>query len=143
MKCHLSSDGEVMYSMLCTFTVDCLDNSLHWAFETKDCPLRIFTPEYDINQLSLFHFQRRLSYSVAGVLPYKITSFQMAIVNNSVSPEFRMDIVVERMVGPHLVVFFILILSEYLLIVRFEILCTYYIFFSTDDSKPHDHMVSN
>ncbi|XP_021700588.1 neuronal acetylcholine receptor subunit alpha-4 isoform X2 [Aedes aegypti] len=110
VKCHLSSDGEVMYSMLCTFTVDCLDNSLHWAFETKDCPLRIFTPEYDINQLSLFHFQRRLSYSVAGVLPYKITSFQMAIVNNSVSPEFRMDIVVERMVGPHLVVFFILIL---------------------------------
>lgn len=110
VKCHLSSDGEVMYSMLCTFTVDCLDNSLHWAFETKDCPLRMFTPEYDINQLSLFHFQRRLSYSVAGVLPYKITSFQMAIVNNSVSPEFRMDIVVERMVGPHLVVFLILIL---------------------------------
>ncbi|XP_062551145.1 neuronal acetylcholine receptor subunit alpha-4-like [Armigeres subalbatus] len=110
VKCHLSSDGEVMYSMLCTFTVDCLDSSRHWAFETKDCPLRIFTPEYDINQLSLFHFQRRLSYSVAGVLPYKITSFQMAIVNNSVSPEFRMDIVVERMVGPHLVVFLLLIL---------------------------------
>ncbi|XP_065088993.1 acetylcholine receptor subunit beta-like isoform X2 [Ochlerotatus camptorhynchus] len=110
VKCHLSSDGEVMYSMLCTFTVDCLENSQHWAFETKDCPLRIFTPEYDINQVSLFHFQRRLSYSVAGVLPYKITSFQMAIVNNSVSPEFRMDIVVERMVGPHLVVFLILIL---------------------------------
>lgn len=110
VKCHLSSDGEVMYSMMCTFTVDCLENSQHWAFETKDCPLRIFTPEYDINQLSLFHFQRRLSYSVAGVLPYKITSFQMAIVNNSVSPEFRMDIVVERMVGPHLVVFLILIL---------------------------------
>lgn len=123
-KCHLSSDGEVIYSMLCTFMVDCLDNSQHWAFETKDCPLRIFTPEYDINQLSLFHFQRRLSYSVAGVLPYKITSFQMAIVNNSVSPEFRMDIVVERMIGPHLVVFLLLIIvlmSLNLMITWFQI----------------------
>lgn len=109
-KCHLSSDGEVIYSMVCTFEINCLDDSRHWAFETKACPLRIFTPEYDINQLSLFHFQRRLSYSVAGVLPYKITSFQMAIVNNTVHPEFRMDIIVERMIGPHLVIFLLLIL---------------------------------
>ncbi|XP_055639911.1 neuronal acetylcholine receptor subunit beta-3-like isoform X2 [Toxorhynchites rutilus septentrionalis] len=109
-KCYLSSDGEVIFTMLCTFQIDCLDNSRHWAFETKGCPLRIFTPEYDINQLSLFHFQRRLSYSVTGVLPYKITSFQMAIVNNSVNPEFRMDIVVGRMIGPHLMIFLLLIL---------------------------------
>ncbi|XP_039436568.1 neuronal acetylcholine receptor subunit alpha-4-like [Culex pipiens pallens] len=109
-KCHLSSDGEVIYSMVCTFEIDCLDDSGHWAFETKGCPLRIFTPEYDINQLSLFHFQRRLSYSVAGVMPYKIISFQMAIVNNTVNPEFRMDIVVERMIGPHLVVFLVFII---------------------------------
>ncbi|XP_055596122.1 neuronal acetylcholine receptor subunit alpha-4-like [Uranotaenia lowii] len=109
-NCHLSSDGEVIYTMLCTFQLDCLDSSHHWAFDTRACPLRIFTSGYDINKLSLFHFQRRLSYSVAGVLPYKITSFQMAIVNNTVIPEFRMDIVVERMVGPHLVVFLVIII---------------------------------
>ncbi|XP_055550903.1 acetylcholine receptor subunit beta-like isoform X1 [Wyeomyia smithii] len=115
VKCHLSFNGEVMYSMLCTYGVDCFDNSRHWAFETKNCPLRIFTPDYDINQLSLFHFQRRLSYAVSGVLPYKITSFQMAIVNNTVHPEFRMDIIVERLIGPHLVVFFIFIIILFIL----------------------------
>ncbi|XP_058447011.1 neuronal acetylcholine receptor subunit alpha-2-like [Malaya genurostris] len=110
VKCHLSSNGEVIYTMLCTFEVDCLDNTHSWAFETRNCPLRIFTPGYNINQLSLFHFQRRLSYSVFGVYPYKITSFQMAIVNNTVTPEFRMDVVVERIVGPHLVIFLTMIL---------------------------------
>ncbi|XP_058819505.1 neuronal acetylcholine receptor subunit alpha-2-like [Topomyia yanbarensis] len=110
VKCHLSFNGEVICTMQCTFEVDCLDNSHNWAFETKSCPLRIYTPEFDINQLSLFHFQRRLSYSVFGVHPYKITSFQMAVVNNTVKPEFRMDIVVERMVGSHLVIFLMLII---------------------------------
>ncbi|XP_041778055.1 uncharacterized protein LOC121602401 [Anopheles merus] len=109
VKCHLSYDGEVIYTVLCTFTVDCYTEARYWAFDTKICTLRIYSVEYDTNQLSLFHFQRRLSYPSYSLLPYKITSFQMATVNSTMSPEFRMDIVIERLVGSHLVVFLVLI----------------------------------
>ncbi|KFB48139.1 AGAP010205-PA-like protein [Anopheles sinensis] len=105
VKCHLSYDGEVIYTVLCSFTVDCYSEARYWAFETKICTLRIFSVEYDTNQLSLFHFQRRLSYPSYPLLPYKITSFQMATVNSTMSPEFRMDIVIERLIGSHLIVF--------------------------------------
>uniref|UniRef100_A0A3F2YVH8 Neurotransmitter-gated ion-channel ligand-binding domain-containing protein n=1 Tax=Anopheles culicifacies TaxID=139723 RepID=A0A3F2YVH8_9DIPT len=109
VKCHLSYDGEVIYTVLCTFTVDCYTEPRYWAFDTKICTLRIYSVEYDTNQLSLFHFQRRLSYPSYPLLPYKITSFQMATVNSTMSPEFRMDIVIERLIGSHLVVFLVLI----------------------------------
>ncbi|XP_053673908.1 proton-gated ion channel subunit pbo-6-like [Anopheles nili] len=109
VKSHLSYDGEVIYTLLCTFTVDCYKEARYWAFDTKICTLRIFSLEYDTNQLSLFHFQRRLSYPSYPLLPYKITSFQMATVNSTMSPEFRMDIVIERLIGSHLVVFLVLI----------------------------------
>lgn len=112
VKCHLSYDGEVIYTVLCTFTVDCYTEARYWAFDTKICTLRIYSVEYDTNQLSLFHFQRRLSYPSYSLLPYKITSFQMATVNSTMSPEFRMDIVIERLVGSHLVVFLVLIVSK-------------------------------
>ncbi|XP_058062674.1 proton-gated ion channel subunit pbo-6-like [Anopheles bellator] len=109
IKCHLSYDGEVIYTVLCTFMVDCYAEARYWAFDTKLCTLRIYSAEYDTNQLSLFHFQRRLSYPSYPLLPYKITSFQMATVNSTMSPEFRMDIVIERLIGSHLVVFLMLI----------------------------------
>ncbi|XP_050084629.1 proton-gated ion channel subunit pbo-6-like [Anopheles aquasalis] len=109
VKCHLSYDGEVIYTVLCTFLVDCYSEARYWAFDTKICTLRIYSSEYDTNQLSLFHFQRRLSYPSYPLLPYKITSFQMATVNSTMSPEFRMDIAIERMVGSHLVVFIVFI----------------------------------
>uniref|UniRef100_A0AAG5D580 Neurotransmitter-gated ion-channel ligand-binding domain-containing protein n=1 Tax=Anopheles atroparvus TaxID=41427 RepID=A0AAG5D580_ANOAO len=111
IKCHLSYDGEVIYTVLCTFVVDCYSEARYWAFETKICTLRIYSVEYDTNQLSLFHFQRRLSYPSYPLLPYKITSFQMATVNSTMSPEFRMDIVIERLIGSHLVVFLALIVA--------------------------------
>uniref|UniRef100_A0A2M4DK32 Putative neurotransmitter-gated ion-channel ligand binding domain protein n=1 Tax=Anopheles darlingi TaxID=43151 RepID=A0A2M4DK32_ANODA len=118
VKCHLSYDGEVIYSVLCTFVVDCYAEPRYWAFDTKICTLRIYSSEYDTNQLSLFHFQRRLSYPSYPLLPYKITSFQMATVNSTMSPEFRMDIAIERMIGSHLVVFIMLIM----LLVLFNLL---------------------
>uniref|UniRef100_A0A182QW63 Calcineurin-like phosphoesterase domain-containing protein n=1 Tax=Anopheles farauti TaxID=69004 RepID=A0A182QW63_9DIPT len=110
VKSHLSYDGEVIYTVLCTFSVDCYHEARYWAFDTRICTLRIYSVEYDTNQLSLFHFQRRLSYPSYPLLPYKITSFQMATVNSTMSPEFRMDIVIERLIGSHLVVFLVLIL---------------------------------
>uniref|UniRef100_A0A182N8P5 Neurotransmitter-gated ion-channel ligand-binding domain-containing protein n=1 Tax=Anopheles dirus TaxID=7168 RepID=A0A182N8P5_9DIPT len=109
VKSHLSYDGEVIYTLLCTFTVDCYSEARYWAFDTKICTLRIYSVKYDTNQLSLFHFQRRLSYPSYPLLPYKITSFQMATVNSTMRPEFRMDIVIERLIGSHLVVFLVLI----------------------------------
>uniref|UniRef100_A0A8W7NZY5 Neurotransmitter-gated ion-channel ligand-binding domain-containing protein n=1 Tax=Anopheles coluzzii TaxID=1518534 RepID=A0A8W7NZY5_ANOCL len=127
VKCHLSYDGEVIYTVLCTFTVDCYTEARYWAFDTKICTLRIYSVEYDTNQLSLFHFQRRLSYPSYSLLPYKITSFQMATVNSTMSPEFRMDIVIERLVGSHLVVFLVLI-------VMFCFLNLFSLWFSIDTS---------
>ncbi|XP_035773568.1 acetylcholine receptor subunit alpha-type deg-3-like isoform X2 [Anopheles albimanus] len=109
VKCHLSYDGEVIYTVLCTFLVDCYSEPRYWAFDTKICTLRIYSSEFNTNQLSLFHFQRRLSYPSYPLLPYKVTSFQMATVNSTMSPEFRMDIAIERMVVSHLVVFILLI----------------------------------
>uniref|UniRef100_A0A182JVU2 Neurotransmitter-gated ion-channel ligand-binding domain-containing protein n=1 Tax=Anopheles christyi TaxID=43041 RepID=A0A182JVU2_9DIPT len=127
VKCHLSYDGEVIYTVLCTFTIDCYTEARYWAFDTKICTLRIYSVEYDTNQLSLFHFQRRLSYPSYPLLPYKITSFQMATVNSTMSPEFRMDIVIERLVGSHLVVFLVLI-------VLFSLLNLFSLWFSIDTS---------